>query len=748
MLLPVLVGLFDAIQSGWLPVGEEATLAVHAGDVFRWQPPLLGMATSLTTPQGDPTYHPGPLLFWLTAPAVHLLGAGAGTALTAALINAGSILGMGWIGRRNASARWGAAMMVAGGLALLALGGASAGVAIHNPHVVVLPLLLTAFLAWGLSLGDDVLLPVLAFTGSLVVQADIVYAPIVAAVALWALGSWWLGLRERAVPSRSGGSSGSRRTGPSMQWFVRRRARRRPSGLIVGELVFGIALVLVLAVVGTGTGPPIASGLVAAARVAVTVTLAAIGLVLVAAFVVLAVATVVVVVRPVVRPLRNARGHVLAATGVLLALVWLPPIIEALANEGGNLVALARASTGSTQEVFGLSLAATVLARVLDPVPVFVAGLRTSDYGDAVGLAWLVPASVWCSLAWRARRRGDRGEVHLFVVAGLFVLAGCATAMRLPVSEGLALVHFLWVVDAVALVWLTLVLGAAHELRALARAPGRTLMPRLVVPGLAVVLALVACLPVAGVRFGVHDASAHVPVTAWQVRAVAGVQDDVRAAVDAERGPYLVHDVGGLPFRVIAEGLLPSLEASGVATVVVDSLWLGWRRDYARHRAEVDSVLTVSPAGLADPPDGEVVARWEPEDWDPDEFRAIAEEVREVVRASDGLVLVGWAESTLDRTLAGMAEGLCADYEPAREGCRPAAELLSSPGDLLDLPPEAVLALYMSGAVASPQLPADLTRRGSAVVARGIPVVVRRTSLSERDRSLSPAEDGAHERRA
>ena len=93
-------------------------------------------------------------------------------------------------------------MMVVGALAMLSLGGASAGVTIHDPQVVVLPLLLATLPAWGLSLGDEVLLPVLAFTGPLVVQADIVYAPFVVAVGVWAPGAWWLGLRGKGLPAR------------------------------------------------------------------------------------------------------------------------------------------------------------------------------------------------------------------------------------------------------------------------------------------------------------------------------------------------------------------------------------------------------------------------------------------------------------------------------------------------------------------------------------------------------------------
>ena len=64
------------------------------------------MATSLTTPSGASTYHPGPLLFWLLAPGMRLFGPAVEASVGAALINKGSILAMGGWGSATPQRGW------------------------------------------------------------------------------------------------------------------------------------------------------------------------------------------------------------------------------------------------------------------------------------------------------------------------------------------------------------------------------------------------------------------------------------------------------------------------------------------------------------------------------------------------------------------------------------------------------------------------------------------------------------------
>lgn len=744
-LIPVLVGLVEALVTGWLPVGEEAMIALHAEDVFSSHPPLLGMATSLTTPDGGAIYHPGPLLFFALAPFVQLLGPGAGSAVGAAVINGGSIVLLGWIGARTAGARVGAVLMVGGALTVLALGGAGAAVTIHNPQVAVLPLLVVAVAAWGLGLGDDELLPLLAATGSLVVQASVVYASFVLLLGLWGVGGWWRLLRRRRDPASAPSAAPVEgRAGPSPPsavhrarqvassgWSRWRRLRSpRISRLALGQAAFVAAVALTTVLAATG-----ATGTLARTTWSVTrrVAIAAAGALLVLVGVVVVAVAVVGAVRLVARavgwtvaPLARARRRALLLTGAVVVLVWLPPLVEAVANEGGNAVALARSATSDTGEVFGPSLSGRVLARVLDPVPVFVEGLRVPEYAAPAGWWWVPLAGLAVALWWRARARGDRPVTHLLVAAALMVASGAFVAARLPTAEGLTLVHLEWVVPAAVLFWVAVAVALGWELGA--RRTGVAADPRrtgsLVIGAVGVVVAVVASLTAVDVRLGVHDASAHVPVFAWQMDAVRGLHDGVAPALAGGEGPYLIDYAGPLPFRVVAEGLVTAVEHDGVPTVVVESLWVGWRRDFRRHREDVRWGLTVAPEGLAALPPGEPVARWEPDGWDPAAFEQIAVEVHEHARRAGGVTLAGWADAALDRTLAGSAPGLCRVYVPQPAGCRSAQAYADDPASLLELPPEALLRLYMSGAVAAPVLPDDLVRRGSAVISEGMPMTV------------------------
>lgn len=753
-LLPVVVGVLEGLDTGWLPVGEEAIIALHAGDVIGGHPPLLGAATSLTTPDGAATYHPGPLLFYVLGPFVELLGPGAGAVVGAAVVSSGSIVALGWVGRRVATARVGAALMVAGSLTLLALGGAGAAVTIHNPQVAVLPLLVFALSAWALSLGEDDVLPLLALSGSFAVQASVVYAPFVVVLGAWSAGAWWLGLRSRRgdrfpAPgvvegdrrARTGAFATRLPSWPNVVGHVRdmvpRRVVPRISALAIGQVAFVAVLVLSVVSLATGTTEVVARqgsssvALVAtwAARAGAVVTVVVAAAILVAAVVFVA----VWLLRRVAGRLAVVPRRSLLLTGLIVLLAWLPPLVEATANEGGNALALARSASAGRDEVFGSSLALRVAARVLDPLPVFVTGLRVSDAAPAADLWPLLLAGAAVVLGWRAARRGDRQATHLLFVAALFVASGALAAARLPVAEGLTLVHLVWVVPAAVMVWLAVGLAVAREstgwhLHGKRAEAWRAGAMRVAAVG-ALAVSVVASLPAAGVRLGVHDARAHVPVFAWQMDAVRGLEDEVVPSLVSGEGPFLIDYAGPLPFRAVSEGLVAAVESDGVPTVVVESLWVGWRRDFGRQRDRVRWALTVAPEGLPEPPPGEVVARWEPEGWDPAAFAQVAAEVHEIARREGSVSLVGWAGPSLDRTLAGSVPGLCRVYLPERPGCRSAAAYADDPERLLELPPEALLWLYMSGAVASPVLPEELVQRGSAVLAEGIPMALYRSPL-------------------
>ncbi len=64
LLVPVIIEL----ARGWVPVGDNAAIAIRAHQALSLHPPVVGMFTSA----GRDLYDPGPLLFWLLAVPTHL----------------------------------------------------------------------------------------------------------------------------------------------------------------------------------------------------------------------------------------------------------------------------------------------------------------------------------------------------------------------------------------------------------------------------------------------------------------------------------------------------------------------------------------------------------------------------------------------------------------------------------------------------------------------------------------------------
>ncbi|MFM7068236.1 MAG: hypothetical protein ACKOYM_02135, partial [Actinomycetes bacterium] len=88
-----------AVLTGWVPVGDNAFLALRAHDVFSHHPPLLSTASSGGATSGVPYNHPGAAALWLIAPFVAVAGS-AGAALGAAVVNAACLAGVGWLAAR------------------------------------------------------------------------------------------------------------------------------------------------------------------------------------------------------------------------------------------------------------------------------------------------------------------------------------------------------------------------------------------------------------------------------------------------------------------------------------------------------------------------------------------------------------------------------------------------------------------------------------------------------------------------
>ena len=179
--LPILWSGLDGAGKEWRPAGDWSVLELRTRDVGSTLTPLLGPYSRFGW------NHPGPLLFWGFAVPYRLLGQSSSSMLlVAALGNAASVIATAAFAWRRGRLPLVAATV--GGLALLCTHlGPSFLRDPWNPSITALPFALAIVLAWSAWEGDRVALPVLAFTGSFLVQSHIGFAALVA--ALWAIGA-------------------------------------------------------------------------------------------------------------------------------------------------------------------------------------------------------------------------------------------------------------------------------------------------------------------------------------------------------------------------------------------------------------------------------------------------------------------------------------------------------------------------------------------------------------------------------
>jgi hypothetical protein len=191
---PIVVAIARVIAEGWVPMGDDALIAVRSYEVFTSHPPLVGMpSTGPTGVLDEQTFHLGPLLFWLLAVPAHFLGPSS-PAVTVGLVNVACVMGAVGLARR----RGGMPLMFATGVAiplmLMSLP-PEALCDIWNPAAPVMPFLLLIFLAWSTAAGDHRLLPLTVLAGSFVAQCHLIY--VAAAAGALAVAGVGLFLRLR-----------------------------------------------------------------------------------------------------------------------------------------------------------------------------------------------------------------------------------------------------------------------------------------------------------------------------------------------------------------------------------------------------------------------------------------------------------------------------------------------------------------------------------------------------------------------
>ncbi len=171
--LPVIVSAIGAIADNWVPVGDDAVIAVRAFDVFSVHTPLLGQYSAASGLSGGTSHSLGPMLYWLLAVPVRV-GGSTGLVVTMGLLNTAAVMGSVALAHR----RGGLMLAVATGIGLALVCASLPPETIHsvwNPSAGQLPLVALIFLCWSLACGEIRLLPLTALVASFLLQCHLTY---------------------------------------------------------------------------------------------------------------------------------------------------------------------------------------------------------------------------------------------------------------------------------------------------------------------------------------------------------------------------------------------------------------------------------------------------------------------------------------------------------------------------------------------------------------------------------------------
>ena len=212
--VPLVVAAVAARSQDWWPASDLSLIDLRVRDVGSGDTPLLGPFSRFDWS------HPGPLMFWLLAPAYRLLGATATAGLAAAALqNAVVVVGIGLVAHRLGGRR----LLLVTSLVVVALLRAMDGellASTWNPWLALLPFALFLLLTWGVARDDLTLVPWAVAAGSFLVQTHVGYGALVGALGAW--GVAWVVV----------GAVRARRAGPEA-WTAHRRRLVRVGGISV-----------------------------------------------------------------------------------------------------------------------------------------------------------------------------------------------------------------------------------------------------------------------------------------------------------------------------------------------------------------------------------------------------------------------------------------------------------------------------------------------------------------------------------
>lgn len=265
------------------------------------------------------------------------------------------------------------------------------------------------------------------------------------------------------------------------------------------------------------------------------------------------------------RPLSRLRPHAVAlATGLVL---WVPPVLDQMRGDPGNLSQIWRSFTGSSGEALG----ATGLALLGERLVPLVGWAPRADVVLAAegGSPWwavvvLLLVTAGLGLVYDARRRGRPDRAWALATTVVVLIAASVTALRIPVEDDLVYAYYgLWMWPVGVVVWLVgawSVAGArtislAQQSHRWAAEPWGRWMAAAAGAALLVVVAL---LPRPG------------PWTPWDAhRRVAGRVAPATASAVPHRATYLVRFRGPSPYLSTGSAVVTALAHRG-STVFID----------------------------------------------------------------------------------------------------------------------------------------------------------------------------------
>ena len=186
--LPIVTATANAVRRGWLPISDNAIVAIRASDVFTSHHPWIGTYSSASASAAKELNHPGPLLFDSLWPTVQLFGSQAGVAIGVALVNILAITTTCVFAYRIGGRRTALAALAAAA-ALVYTMGSELLFDPWNPHILILVCLALLVTAWAIALGDRWAWPVYVALGSYSLQTHLGYAYLVPALLLVALAA-------------------------------------------------------------------------------------------------------------------------------------------------------------------------------------------------------------------------------------------------------------------------------------------------------------------------------------------------------------------------------------------------------------------------------------------------------------------------------------------------------------------------------------------------------------------------------